>query len=93
MGTSVSGVVEDVLRMTGTADFVEGIDQRILALGVERNVKVDRGFGRWAVQTYPVFGDGIPCMLHEHAAPIWWEGHRGGVEGPGGEDGSTERRL
>ena len=73
--------------MVGTADLVEGVDQGILTLGLERNVEVDRGFGGWVAQTYPAFGDGIPRMLHEHAALMWWEGHREGVEGPSSEDG------
>ncbi len=56
--------------MAGTADFVEGIDQGILTLGLERNVEVDRGFGGWVAKTYPAFGDGIPCMFHAHTTPM-----------------------
>ena len=34
-------------------------------------------------QIYPVFWDGIPCVLHAHDAPMWREGR---CEGNGGSD-------
>jgi len=45
LSTSVSRVVEDVPWVAGSADFVEGVNQGVLMLGLERNVEIDLGSG------------------------------------------------
>ncbi len=67
----MSGVVGDVLWKPGIADLVEGIDQGVLAVRLERNVKVDRGVGGGKTQGLPVRGDGLPCVLSTHVVPMW----------------------
>jgi hypothetical protein len=71
--------------MLGIADFVGGIDQGILVVGLERKVEVDRDLSVRVSQAPPVLRDGIPCTHHPHFAPTvalrasrgyqgsWWE--------------------
>jgi len=62
---------ESVPWMLGTADLVERIDQGIFAVGLERNVEVDRGAGWRAIQILPVLRDGMPRVFRAHVFPRW----------------------
>ena len=86
VSASVIGVAWDVLWVAGSTDFIEGINQGVLILGLERNVEVDRGFSGRVAQTFPVYGDRSPCMLHPHVTPMLG-GCRECAEGPSGEGG------
>jgi len=60
---------EYVLSMPGAADLVKRVDQGVLTLGLERNVKVDCGARRRAAQALPVLRDGVPGVLDVHVIP------------------------
>src|ERR1700761_1745789 len=87
MSTSVIGVVGDVLWMAGSTDFIQGVNQGVLILGLERHVEVDRGFGAWGAKTFPVSWDFTPCMLDAHVTQKpWLEGRRKGEDRQNRED-------
>jgi hypothetical protein len=60
---------EDVLWVPGLADLVKGIDQGVLAVGLERNMEVDRGAVGRVTHADPVVRDGIPLVLYKHFVP------------------------
>ena len=69
--THVSGVVVDVLWMRRLADLIKCVNQGILTVGLERNVKVDCGAGRRVAQALPVLRDGAPRVFDVHVALRW----------------------
>ena len=72
MRTQLSrGVVVDVPLMRRLADLIKCVNQGVLTVGLERNVKVDCGAGRWVAHALPVLRDGVPRVLGVHVAPRW----------------------
>jgi len=63
--------VVDVPWVCRLADLVKYVDQGVLTVGPERNVKVDRGTGRRVARALPVLRDGVPGVLGLHVAPRW----------------------
>ena len=55
--------------MVGTADLVQGVDQGILVLGLERNVEIDGGVSRRVAEIRPVHWDRIPLVLYVYVFP------------------------
>ena len=76
--------------MVGTADFVQGVDQGVLVLGLECNVEIDGGVSTRVAQARPVHWDRIPLVLYMHVFPTWCEGRRKAAAEHSGED--TEHR-
>ena len=61
--------------MIRVADLEEGVNQCALPLGLEGDVKVDPGAGRWVAQSLPVDRNGMPGVLYHHIIPNF-EGRR-----------------
>ncbi len=60
-----------MLSVPGFADLVKRVYQGVFVLGLERNVKVDRGAHGRVTQALPVRWDGIPCVLNVYVVPTW----------------------
>jgi hypothetical protein len=57
--------------MPRSADFVERMDQGILAVGPKRKVEVKSGPGWRATRTLPAFRDCTPRVFRVHVVPMW----------------------
>jgi hypothetical protein len=51
------------------ADLGDGVNQGALLFGLECNIEVNGGSGRWLAQTLPVNWNGIPGVLDPHVIP------------------------
>jgi hypothetical protein len=80
-----------MLWVRGLADFEEGINESILAVGLERNVKTDCCTIRRLAQGDPVVWDGIPFVLYSHVSPRGRKGCRTTAEEHSDEDGDHSR--
>jgi hypothetical protein len=63
--------MKDVLWMARGADIVEDVDQGVLTVWLECNVKVDCGAQRRETQSLPVLRDGVPGVLGALVIPTW----------------------
>jgi len=79
--------------MLRIADLMERINQCVLVLGIERNVKVDRGASGRGTKALPVGWNGIPGMFHTHVMPRWWEWRDEVSEGTGGDEDGEQRET
>src|SRR6266702_5608612 len=70
--------------MPWITDLVEGVNQVILTVGLEREVEVDRGFIGRVAQVLPVLWDVI-TYIYPHFVPTWCEGRREAAENCGGK--------
>jgi hypothetical protein len=61
--------MKDVLWMARGADIVEDVDQGVLTVWLECNVKVDCGAQRWAAEDLPVLRDGVPGVFGALVVP------------------------
>ena len=52
--------------MPGLADLVKDVDQGVLVLGVESNMKIDCDVVARGAQAEPVVRDGIPLVFYNH---------------------------
>ena len=77
--------------MPWVANLGDGVNQGDLPFGLDCNVEIDLGAGRWVAQTLPADRNGIPGVLDLHVMPKF-EGRREVSEEhvDGGEEG--ERR-
>ena len=78
--------MKDVLWMARGADIIEDLDQSVLIVWLERNVKVDCGVQRRTAEDLPVLWDGVPGVLGALVVPNWREGLCKAVEKDSGED-------
>jgi hypothetical protein len=62
--------MKDVLWMARGADIVEDVDQGVLTVWLECNVKVDCGAQRRAALSLPVLRNGVPGVLGALVVPI-----------------------
>jgi hypothetical protein len=72
--------MKDVLWMARCADIVEDVDQGVLTVWLECNVKVNCGVRRRAADALPVLRDSVPGVLGAHVVPAWGEGLRKATE-------------
>ena len=63
--------------MSGLADLVEGVNQCVLVVGLERYMEVDGGAFRRVTHGDPIVRDDIPLVLYEHMSPNGREGRLG----------------
>jgi hypothetical protein len=59
-----------MLWVVRLADLVQGIDQSVLAVGLERNMECDRGAVGGVTNADPVFREVIPLVLYKHVTPM-----------------------
>ncbi len=55
--------------MLGVADLVEGVNQGVLVVGLQREVEVNRCASGRVAQVLPILRDGVPCVLHPRFVP------------------------
>jgi len=72
--------------MLRIADLIEGVDQGVLLVRLERNVKVDSCTSGWMAVVLPLRGNGIPRMLHPRVVPMRYD-RCGNADGSRGEEG------
>jgi len=79
--------------MPWIADFVECLNQGILAVGLERNVEVDGGAGGRGTKTLPVGRDGVPRVHDTYVTPKCCRRRREVSEGHGRKDGENSEPV
>ncbi len=84
---------EHVLWVSGIADFVERIDQGVLAVGLKRKVEVDRGAGGRVTQSLPVGRGGIPRVFHTYVIPKSCKGRCEAPEGSSDKYGENRELM
>ena len=73
--------------MPGLADLMKDVSQGVLLVGLESNIKIDRGFVVGGSYADPVVWDDVPLVFFDHIVPRGREeGHRGTTEEGGSED-------
>ena len=60
---------EDSLWMPGLADLVKDVNQGVLVLRLERDMKFDRGAVGRGTLADPVVRDVVPLVFYNHIAP------------------------
>ena len=78
--------------MFGVANFVEGVYEGALVVGLQRNAEIDCGANRGLTNAPPFSRDSIPPVFCVHVFPIWCEGRRGAATGKGPKGEGTEHR-
>ena len=79
--------------MLWVANLVEGVNQGVLMVGLERKVEVDRGLGLRVPHALPVLRNGIPCMHYLHSTPTLCERSREAAEKSSGKDGEHKEGV
>ena len=74
------------LRMLWITDLIERVNQGVLSVRLERNVKVDGCTGWGMTVELPLRRNGAPRMLHPHVVPARRKGC-GKADGNNGEEG------
>jgi hypothetical protein len=72
--------------MLGLADLIERVNQGVLLVRLERNVKVDGCTSGGMIVVLPLYRNRIPRMLHPRVVPTRYDRCSKG-DGSGGEEG------